>query len=58
MGAATCAQARSGAVSLDVRSFLTSADISHRLGYTRAGPVRDEEAAGSNPATPTSLEGM
>ena len=57
MGAAACAQVRSDAVNLTVRNSLISADTSHRLGYTRASPVRDEEAAGSNPATPTQVTG-
>src|SRR5271165_6655754 len=38
-------------------SFLTSANVSHQVACTRASAVRDEEAAGSNPATPTQVTG-
>ena len=34
MGAAACEQVHLDAVSLAVRSFITSADISHRLAHT------------------------
>jgi hypothetical protein len=55
MGAATRVRVRSGAVSVTTYNTLTSADTSHQAGYTRASAVRDEEAAGSNPATPTTV---
>ena len=51
-------QFRSDAVSLTVHSALTSTYIPHQLRYSNVCVVRDEEAAGSNPATPTSSEGM
>ena len=39
-------------------SFLTGANVSYQVACTRASAVRDEEAAGSNPATPTTLNVM
>jgi hypothetical protein len=53
MGAAACVQVRSDAVSLAVRSFPTSTYILNQTRYSNVCPVRDEEVAGSNPATPT-----
>ncbi len=58
MGVTVSAQVRSDAVSMSACSFLTSADVSHQVACTRASAVRDEEAAGSNPATPTSSKGL
>ncbi len=56
--AASSAHVRSDAVSLTARSALTSPYISHQVCYPNVCAVRDEEAAGSNPATPTSSEAM
>ena len=53
-----CGQLRSDAVSLTVHGALTSTYITHQVRYSNVCVVRDEEAAGSNPATPTSSEGM
>ena len=53
MGAASFRQTRSDAVSLAVRASLSWADMLKQGTRTPARPVRDEEAAGSNPATPT-----
>jgi hypothetical protein len=50
-------QLRSDAVSLTEHSALTSTYIPHQVRYSNVCVVRDEEAAGSNPATPTSSEG-
>jgi hypothetical protein len=47
-----CGQLRSDAVSLTVHSALTSAYIHDQVRYSNVCVVRDEEAAGSNPATP------
>jgi len=58
MGAARLAHVRPDAVSLTAHSVLTSAHIPHQVCYSNVCAVRDEEAAGSNPATPTSSEGM
>jgi len=44
-------------VSLAPPSALTSTYIHSQVRYSNVCPVRDEEAAGSNPATPTSSEG-
>ena len=57
MGVTASAQVRSDAVSMTASGFLTSADASHQVACTRASAVRDEEAAGSNPATPTQVTG-
>ena len=58
MGAASFRQTRSDAVTLAVRASLSWADMLKQGTRTPACPVRDEEAAGSNPATPTSSEGI
>ena len=52
-GAASSAHTRSDAVSLTVHSALTSTYIPHQVRYSNVCVVRDEETAGSNPATPT-----
>ena len=46
-------QLRSDAVSLTAHSALTSTYIPHQVRYSNVCVVRDEEAAGSNPPTPT-----
>jgi hypothetical protein len=46
---------RPAAVSLTVHSALTSTYIPHQVRYPNVCLVRDEEAAGSNPATPTQV---
>jgi hypothetical protein len=48
-------QLRLDAVSLTVHSALTSTYIPHQVRYSNVCVVRDEEAAGSNPATPTQV---
>jgi hypothetical protein len=48
-----CGQMRSDTVSLTEHSSLTSAYIHDQVRYSNVCAVRDEEAAGSNPATPT-----
>jgi hypothetical protein len=53
MGAAKLRQMPSGAASRFRPLPLTCADVSGQDGRTDARLVRDEEAAGSNPATPT-----
>ena len=58
MGVAAFGQVRSDAVSFTACSLLISADNSHWGAYTGASPVRDEEAAGSNPATRPSSQAM
>ena len=44
---------RSSAVNVAMHHALTSAHITDQVGYPNVCAVRDEEAAGSNPATPT-----
>jgi hypothetical protein len=56
-GAASLAHVRPDAVSLTAHSVLTSAYIPHQVCYSNVCAVRDEEAAGSNPATPTQVTG-
>ena len=51
-------QMRSDAISLTAHSALTSSYVPHQVRYSNVCVVRDEEAAGSNPATPTSSEGV
>jgi hypothetical protein len=58
MGAAKDVQVSSDAVSVTAFSLLTSQDFAHLATCSCASAVRDEEAAGSNPATPTSSEGI
>ena len=53
-----CGQMRSYAVNLTANSAPTSAYSPHQVRYSNVRAVRDEEAAGSNPATPTSSEGI
>jgi hypothetical protein len=53
MGAEVFRQLRSDAVYQADRRSLTCADACEQALRTLARPVRDEEAAGSNPATPT-----
>jgi hypothetical protein len=53
MGAEVFPQLRSDAVYEADRRSLTCADACEQVLCTSACPVRDEEAAGSNPATPT-----
>ena len=57
-GAASRAHVRPAAVSLAALSALISAHDRHQVCYSNVGVVRDEEAGGSNPATPTSSEAM
>ncbi len=57
-GAASRAHVWPDAVSLTAHSALTGAYITHQVRYSNVCAVRDEEAAGSNPATPTSSEGI
>ena len=57
MGAASACQRRSGSVCVAGRRSLTCADAFEQALCTPARPVRDEEAAGSNPATPTQVKG-
>ena len=49
---------RSNAVNVAVHNALTSAYIPSQVCYSNVCAVRDEEAAGSNPATPTSSQAM
>jgi hypothetical protein len=53
MGAAVRGLVRSDAVSEAACSVLSRADTSDQPACTDVSVVRDEEAAGSNPATPT-----
>ena len=46
---------RLDAVSGAARNALNSAYTRHQVSYSNVCPVRDEEAAGSNPATPTQV---
>jgi hypothetical protein len=55
MGAANSRQAPSDAVASADQTSLTCSDTPKQALRTPAFPVRDEEAAGSNPATPTSV---
>ena len=48
-----CGQIRSDTVRLTEHSALTSTYAPHQVRYSNVCVVRDEEAAGSNPATPT-----
>jgi hypothetical protein len=57
MGAETCRQVCSDAVYHAVRRPLTCADMGKQATCTLVCSVRDEEAAGSNPATPTQHTG-
>jgi hypothetical protein len=52
-----CGQMRSDAVSLTAHDALTSTYIHNQVRYSNVCAVRDEEAAGSNPATPTQVKG-
>jgi len=45
------------AVSSTAHRSLTSAYIPHLVRYSNVCAVRDEEVAGSNPATPTQVTG-
>ena len=58
MGATTRSPVRSDAVSVTAYSVLSRANTSYQPACTGVRVVRDEEAAGSNPATPTSSEGI
>ena len=53
MGAEAFRQVRSDTVEEADRGSVTCADARELTFCTSARPVRDEEAAGSNPATPT-----
>jgi len=53
MGAVARVQARSGAVILTATRPVTWPDATHQAVRAVGRSVRDEEAAGSNPATPT-----
>jgi hypothetical protein len=52
-----CGQMQSDAVSLTAHDALTSTYIHNQARYSNVCAVRDEEAAGSNPATPTQAKG-
>jgi hypothetical protein len=56
-GAASRAHMRPGAVGLTALSALISTYGPHQVCYPNVRVVRDEEAAGSNPTTPTRSEG-
>ena len=56
LGAASNHQMRPDAASRADHRSLTCADPPEQTVRTPACPVRDEEAAGSNPATPTRSE--
>ena len=58
MGAVACGPVRLDAVSVAAYSVLNRANTSYQPACTAVSVVRDEEAAGSNPATPTSSEGI
>jgi len=53
-GAASLTHLQSNAVNVAMHNTLTSAYNRHQVSYSNVCAVRDEEAAGSNPATPTS----
>ena len=53
MGAEAFGQMRSDTLKEADRESVTCADTRELTSCTSAPPVRDEEAAGSNPATPT-----
>ena len=57
-GAASRPHLRSNAVNVAAHNTLTSTYITNQACYSNVYAVRDEEAAGSNPATPTSSEYM
>jgi hypothetical protein len=57
MGATARGPVRLDAVSRAACSALSRIDTSDQPTCTRARAVRDEEAAGSNPATPTQVTG-
>ncbi len=54
-GGASRAHMWPGVVSLTAHSAPTSAYSPHQVRYSNVCAVRDEEAAGSNPATPTTF---
>jgi len=58
LAARTCGHMRLDAASVAVRNMLTSVYSTHHASCSNVCVVRDEEAAGSNPATPTSSEGI
>ena len=58
MGAAICGPVRLDAVSVTAYNVLSRANISYQPACTGVSVVRDEEATGSNPATPTSSDGI
>jgi hypothetical protein len=58
MGAEASRQAPSDTACDGTRTPLTSLDSREQAARTSALPVRDEEAAGSNPATPTVSPGQ
>ena len=53
MGAADCSQVRSDAVTVPQPKPLTCPNTTRQVLWPAVRVVRDEEAAGSNPATPT-----
>ena len=57
-GAASLMHMRSNAVNLAMHNALTSTYIPNQVHYSNVCAVRDEEAAGSNPATPTSSQAI
>jgi hypothetical protein len=58
MGAEALRQVRSDTVYEADRGSVTCADAREQALRNPARPVRDEEAAGSNPATPTRSQGI
>jgi hypothetical protein len=56
-GAASRELVSPDAVVFIVGGALTRAHNNHQVHYSNVCAVRDEKAAGSNPATPTSSEG-
>jgi len=57
MGATIRGPVRLGAVSVTACDVLSRVDTSNQPACTCVCAVRDEEAAGSNPATPTQVGG-
>ena len=56
-GAASLTHLRSNAVNAAMHNMLTSTYSPNQVCYSNVCAVRDEEAAGSNPATPTQVTG-
>jgi len=56
-GATSRAHLRSNAVNVAAHNVLTSTYVPNQVCCSNVCAVRDEEAAGSNPATPTQVTG-